>query len=147
MHGVDDEQVSLRHARAVISRYAHQTGWERGEERLDERGWAATFQAEFTTEEGVDYDRLLVWRPLGAQHTSLRFRTELDPGQMSARREHLLALVADHDLAAIVREEGGRSLLETSTRLYDEGLNFETFQHATECLFACRDAVRAALER
>ena len=139
MNGEGDERLLLEHTRMVVSRYARQAGWEPGDDQLGDDGWGAVFKAEVTTDEGTAHDELRVWRPKGASHTSFRFRTKLD----AARREAALRLVSDHDLAGTVIEEDGGLALITSTRIYDPGLNFETFEHTIDCLFACRDAVQS----
>lgn len=144
MNDAGDDQTRLAWGRLTVARYARQLGWTAAGDELSATSWRGRFVSEFTTEAGTHKNELVAWRRSGAAFTSLRFPVAMSAGVYRRERERILGIIADHDLAGPTTSAAGEPpRLEISTRLYDPGLNLETFEAAVESLFACEEALRS----
>jgi hypothetical protein len=111
---------------------------------IDETGWGATISARA----GRAKIRLRAYRPRAGFFTSLAFPIEVERVTYSLRRSEVAALAADADLA--LREPPSTTdtvIVEVSTRIWDAGLNRETFEATTTAFFNFADTLRSRLAR
>jgi hypothetical protein len=131
------EKAILEATRAAVSRYARLAGWEVEKDALDAKGWEGVFVAE-----GGEPQRFAARRHAGANFTTFAWPIALE-GPHALRRAEVQALIAESDLAARERQKA----LEATTRIWDGGLNRETFDAVTGSFLELDDSVRALLKR
>jgi len=137
------ERFVFESVREAVSRYARQGAWDLEEDTLDAEGWEGVFAAEGGPPPAL---RFVARRRAGDSFTSFALVLALD-GKEALRRPEVAALCSEHELAVRERKTKKGVSLEATTRIWDGGLNRESFDGMIASFLEVSDAVKVLLRR